>query len=316
MLIRPFAAFCLDPSPSPAKRWATILALTAVITLVGLPLRDHANHENVMMLYLLGIIWLAGRYGRRMAMGMSVSAFFAYNFFFTEPYYSFAIDSVNDVLSACLLLASGFLAGLHTSALQAKSAFFQRKQTETASLYAMARELATSPERQAMVEIIRRHLAITLPVTAMLWFRNDAGEAELATIDTLHSALPEDAGIAWALEKGEAAGIGTATLPNARGLFLPLRGTGGTFGVLGIIPLATAHRFTAEEVATFEIFSSLAAAALERIHATQAAELRKLEDGGRTFAHEFAKFGQPRSAHAAGIDQRGYRYLAAWSLGQ
>lgn len=264
----------------PSRQWrgyAVAVLLTGVATAIGLPFRSAIHAENLVMLYLISIIILATRFGWAVSFSAAVLSFLSYNFFFTQPYYSLDVTSFNDILTLVLLLVTGFFAGIQTSTLRAQSSFFRRKERNTSTLYAMSQELANTRQRAALLEVIRRHLELTIDGTAMIWFPGEHGELESAIQTTVQAGVKEEVVIRWVFGHNQPAGLGTATMPSAAGYFLPLRGSSGVFGVMGMIPRASAHLFTPEEKDMLETFASLAASALERASVAAVSEERKVE---------------------------------------
>lgn len=253
------------------------VALCALATVIALPFKGDFASENFVMLYLVGIILTAARYGRRASILASIISFCSYNFFFTEPYYSFDVKDYNDLITLSLLLITGLISGAQTSWLRAQSRFFRRRERNTSSLYAMSRELASARGRNAIVEIIRKHLEDTFGVIATVWLPDKEDLVVLVSPTGLESELREERAAWWAQERKQPSGMGTSTLTGARGYYIPMEGSENVVGVLGFIPKETGQQFTAEERALFETFGALAASALERVAAADRVEQHKVE---------------------------------------
>jgi len=258
-----------DTTPSSsAKSYVFALAACAVATTLALPLRDYLNPANAVMFYLLGVIITAARYGRRASIAASGFAFLAYNFFFTEPYYTFYVNDYKDVLTLVLLLISGIVAGAQTSKLQAERNFFRTKEHNTSVLYAMSNELTAMRERERIVTAIARHVEDAFGATAIVWFP----ESKIPE-------LREEQAARWAYEHQQPAGLGTPTLPGAAGYYMPLAGTDHALGVLGLTPRER-HSFSTSEHEMIQTFANLAASALERADIAEVAERTKVEAEG------------------------------------
>ena len=250
--------------------------LMGMATGLGLMIRSSFNSENVIMLYLLAIIILAARYGWAVSMLTSIIAFLCFIWFFVEPYYSLTVNSYNDVVTLVLLLATGFFASLQTSNLQAQTGFFRRKERNTAALYAMSQELANTRQRDELVSVVKRRLEQALDGTVAIFFPDAHGDF-IACAGAIQPGVREEVVIRWVYGQQQPAGLGTTTMPSAKGYFVPLRGSSGTFGVLGFTPEITGHMLSPEEKDMVETFGALAAAALERVQVSAVAETRKIE---------------------------------------
>ncbi len=239
----------------------------ALATALALPLRSYLNPQNAVMFYLVGIIVTAARFGRKAAAAAAVLAFLCFNFFFTEPYYTFLVEDRRDILTLLLLLVSGMIAGAQTSRLKAERNFFRIKEHNTSVLYAMSNDLTATRGREAIIGVICRHVEEAFSARAICWFN-----------DTPLEDLREEQAAKWAYEHGQATGLGTATLPGAQGYYVPLRGGVQVLGVLGLIPNQAASNADARGM--IQTFANLAASALERSAISELAEKTKLEAEG------------------------------------
>ena len=79
----------------------------------------------------------------------------------------------------------------------------------------------------------------------------------------------------WVYEHRQLAGLGTSTLPGARALYVPLVGSAGAVGVLGVAPADVRAVETPEQLHQLETFANQMALAIERAHASD--EARRAE---------------------------------------
>jgi two-component system sensor histidine kinase KdpD len=73
----------------------------------------------------------------------------------------------------------------------------------------------------------------------------------------------------WVYEHRQLAGLGTATLPGARALYLPLVGSRGAVGVLGMSPTDAHALESPEQLHQLETFANQMALAIERARASE-----------------------------------------------
>lgn len=91
--------------------WAVALAGPVVVSIALIPLRGEIRTSNVSLVFVLVVVVaavLGGRLGGVIAALVSVASF---DFFFTRPYYSFTINSQDDIETAVLLLVVGLIVG-------------------------------------------------------------------------------------------------------------------------------------------------------------------------------------------------------------
>src|SRR5262245_47404682 len=72
-------------------QYAAALLVVAVCTLIALPLRPHLAAANLVMIYLIGVVGVAAKLHRRVALFTSVLSVAAFDFFCVPHYLSFAV---------------------------------------------------------------------------------------------------------------------------------------------------------------------------------------------------------------------------------
>jgi len=208
-----------------------------VVAATGLALLLDRTFERVDLgvIYLSAVLAAGVLYGLKPALAAATVAFLTYNFLFLQPKYSFAIGSPPDVLTLIVFwavaLTTGFLAGRVRE--QAKTA--QRRASAVSALLAASQRLTGVGDRTTAARILAEQTAAAAGAGAVVLLPvND----ELTLVAGAPTKTPLDAeamaAARWAWEKGEPAGHGTGTLPQARWTFRPLQGVRDRAGVAGI----------------------------------------------------------------------------------
>ena len=83
-----------------------------LIGLVVEPFRATIGLENVVICYLLVVVVAAAIGGRAAGIVAAVSAALAYDFFLTTPYHTLVIDSLAQVITVALLVATGIMVSI------------------------------------------------------------------------------------------------------------------------------------------------------------------------------------------------------------
>jgi hypothetical protein len=91
--------------------WAVALAGPVVVSAALIPLRDGIRTSNVSLLLVLIVVIAAVLGGRLGGAAAAIVSLASFDYFFTRPYYSFAINSRDDVETAVLLLLVGLVVG-------------------------------------------------------------------------------------------------------------------------------------------------------------------------------------------------------------
>src|SRR5262249_31289814 len=88
--------------------WSNYLATAGVVLVCGL--LGWASHSqrfgeaNIGMIFLLGVAFVAARYGRGPAIACAIASVFLFDFFFVPPYFSFAVNDVKYLLTFGVML--------------------------------------------------------------------------------------------------------------------------------------------------------------------------------------------------------------------
>jgi hypothetical protein len=98
------------PAFSPLA-WLVAIAGPVVVSAALIPVRGDIRTSNVSLVLVLVVVLaavLGGRLGGAIA---ALVSFASFDFFFTRPYYSFTINSRDDIETALLLLVVGLIVG-------------------------------------------------------------------------------------------------------------------------------------------------------------------------------------------------------------
>jgi two-component system, OmpR family, sensor histidine kinase KdpD len=227
---KPAHARDLHPYREPA------FALLPVVTTVGLIelARPWISTSAIDLLLLLPVILGATFLRMSGAIWSAVWAALAFNFFFTEPIHTLAIDSTADVITfAILALVAGVIGGL---------AGRVRRQAETsagvarlnASLARFAGLMGSLSDKTETARIACREIGGLLEVEAIIVALEDDKLIVRGNDRYLGLDIVDEAAARWALDRGEPTGRDTGTLSASDWQFHPLRTTLGTMGALGV----------------------------------------------------------------------------------
>lgn len=222
------------------RRWVTTLALAAgavvAATLVGKSLTTFLPLQNVSLLYLLAVIVCGVLSGRISAVVASGLSFFAYNFFFIEPLYTFTVAQPHELFGLVVFLAAAILAGELAGRMREQTERARRQERATQALNEFSRKLSASARVDTVLEATTAHLYATTGMGAVLLLPED-GELSPGSVWPPDLTLdPTDMTAArWAFDKREPAGHGTGTLPQVAWQFRPVLQGKVAIGVLGLL---------------------------------------------------------------------------------
>jgi len=246
--------------------WSYFSALFIVFgcTLVGLSIKEWLDPENVVMIYLAGIVFVAATSERVAAMVASVVSVILYKFFFTEPFYSFGTYHPRDIVTLSVLLLTALVISSLTSQLRIQNLLARKREKFTADLYALSHKLIQATGKAKIAKVVSVHIGDAFESAVTVWLPDHFGHLQLASHPGIKPELKEQSAAQWALGHNERAGLGTNTMPSARGCYLPLTSGNGVIGVLGVIPANPKKHFSTDEMMMLEALAIQTVSAFER----------------------------------------------------
>ncbi|WP_448950868.1 DUF4118 domain-containing protein [Labrys neptuniae] len=221
------------------RPWLVALAMAtgcvAAAVAIGIGLRHFVYLPNASMLFLMAVLASALLVGRWSAIAAAVLSFFAYNFFFIPPLYTFTIAEPHEVLALVVFLIVAAVAGDLAGRVRERAEGEGRRAANIMSLYEFSRKLSGITSLDDVLWAAVAHAQATLHGRVVIAVPQDD---ELAVA----AAWPPDinldstdmTALRWAFEKKEIAGRGTGTLPNIAFEFRPILTPTGAVGVLGL----------------------------------------------------------------------------------
>ena len=256
--------------------YAWTLGVVASCTVIGVLLRNSVDPTNLAMLYLLGVTFVASRFGRGEAILASVLSAAVFDVALIPPFGTLAVSDAQYLitLAAMLLVAlvvSRLALRLHTAA--DSSAERERR---TAALYSLSRRLARSRSKKEIVTAGVDEIGGVFETEIAIFGREEV-------LAPSPSGFEEEAVARWTLDHDESAGRSTDTLPGSRGLYLPLRGGTAPVGVLAFLPREGAWPLSSASRDMLETFANSLGLALERVQlAKESHESRVQAESERT----------------------------------
>jgi two-component system sensor histidine kinase KdpD len=157
------------------------VAVAALETFAGVP--------NASIVYLAAVVVTAIVGGTPGAIVASVGSFLVYDFLFTQPVFTFAINDPGEWLSVVLLLFVGIVVGQLAALERSRTADARAREREAWALFQVSRTLATRESTASVLpnvaEIVRAQMHI-----ARVWISLGADGRERIAADTDGSSLP------------------------------------------------------------------------------------------------------------------------------
>jgi len=256
-------------APQALDPWPYILSVVAVAVSLGIAetVEPFFGLENVVLVFMTGIVTIAARFGLWPSILASVVASLCYNFFFLPPIYTFTIADPNNALAFFFFIVMAIIVSNVAARVREQAVTAMARARTTEALYAFSRKLAGVATLDDVLWATAYQIAMMLKVRVVLLL------PEGETIAVAAGYPPEDvldqadlAAAKWAWMNNRAAGRGSDTLPGAKRLFLPMRTGRGPVGVLGIDSDKAGPLLTPDERRLLDALSDQSALAIERVH--------------------------------------------------
>ncbi|UXU86894.1 DUF4118 domain-containing protein [Burkholderia sp. S-53] len=256
---------------SPPRHYVYAAAICAAITVVANVVSERLDLTNLVMLYLLGVVFSAVRLGRGPGVLQSFLSVAAFDFFFVPPRMSFSVSDTQYLLTFFGMLLTSLVISHLTSTLTRQASVAQRRERRTGAIYAMARELGAALTTEQIVEIGSRHVGEVFRARVAFLLPDSADKVRQkieepdAAVTLTGADLDCDVG-QWVYDQQKPAGRGTDTLPATAALYLPLKAPMRTRGVLAVASREPRELEVPEQQRMLDAFAAQIALALERVH--------------------------------------------------
>lgn len=255
--------------------WAVVV--TVATTALARLLFSGFELANLIMVFLLGVVFIATRFGRGPSILASFLGVAMFDWLFVQPYFSFSVaDSQYLVTLLAMLIVAVLISNLMANVrYQAKVAGHRERRATV--LYAMSKELAASQTEEEIVRTSVHHLYSEFGSQNVILFPDINGRivypSGQALPESLHAA---DLSVAqWVMDHNEIAGQGTHTLPGAKAVYFPLHLKETTLGVLVLLPVNLRRIFLPEQRKLLETFFWQIAQTITRVRLTE--QTRKVQ---------------------------------------
>jgi two-component system sensor histidine kinase KdpD len=242
--------------------------------------------ETLSIVMLMAVIYAATAFGFAAALFASLLGVILFNFFFIPPRFDFIVTTPENVLLLSVFVVMAGVTSNLAGRLHDQATMARRRERNTASLFRLAREVATAPTADDVLRAVVRQLNEILSVSSVLLLprggpspaaARTAGaddETQLEVAQPGRAVVPtaDHAAAAWVYRHGYPAGPGTGTHETASCLLWPLRTPDGTVGVVAITGAAPEVTAAPQFRRRLDSLCGIAAVAIERIMLTREIE--------------------------------------------
>jgi len=251
--------------------WAVIV--TVASTALAYLMFGRFELANLVMVFLLGVVFTATRFGRGPSIFASFLGVAIFDLLFVPPYYSFTVGDSQYLVTLLAMLTVAMLISSLMANVRSQAKVAGHRERRATVLYAMSKELTASQSEDEIVRTAVHHVHAEFGSRNVILFPDANGRVVYpvspAIAESLHTA---DLSVAqWVMDHNEIAGQGTHTLPGAEAIYLPLSDKATMLGVLVLLPVNLRRVFLPEQQKLLETFLGQIAQAIIRVRLTEQA---------------------------------------------
>jgi two-component system sensor histidine kinase KdpD len=244
------------------KDYLLTAMMILAVTLLNVFLEEFVNRMSLVYIYLVVTIASALLFGTGPSLFSSVVSLLTFDFFFTEPRYSFTMYHPHDVINVLVFFLTSIIVGQLAKITKRQNLLLQLRVRRVTLIEEMSKELLMLPPVEQLVgglvqstdewrniltlfritvldhisHIVIKYLSKILDVPSFVLFSGKDGMLQVwARSKSDMNLTSNEMGVAeWVYTHGEPAGAGTQTLPNIKFFFIPMKSLEETIGVIGI----------------------------------------------------------------------------------
>jgi len=229
---------------SSVREYIETVVVIGAITAVGWLLAPNTSHLAIGLVYLLAVIVLSLRVGRRPVLFAGVLSALTWDYLIIPPHFSFAIQNFDDGMMLGTYCVVALVAGQLTARVRAQELVERLREQRATALFHLTRALAaTNTLQEAATAFLRQADAVFNARTALLLTGEDDTLLVHSTSSFSLKASEFDIAI-WARKHRREAGRFTTAFPFAEGFHLPLLQNDVCHGVFVLCPETEARSIT------------------------------------------------------------------------
>jgi len=211
----------------------TSLAITGLITILGLWIEPVIRGPNLAIFYMLAVVFSAVRWGRWAVIITAISSALLFDYFFVVPYRSFVIGDIWYLITLIGLLTVGLIISTLMVATREEARAARRREMRVSALYSFTQSLASGNGLDQILDAVVRHFIeiFRRPVVVLL----PAAEGLTVRYCSAELVFDEDGkqAASWVFDNGQEAGCGAERFSGSRIRYRPLKTGPRIVGVIG-----------------------------------------------------------------------------------
>lgn len=212
------------------------IIITGLTTLLAYWVELSISPTNLVMLYILAVMVAAVYLGRGPSILVSFLGVLLFDFLFVPPYFTFAVDDTEYVITFAGLLLVGLVISALAVTAQQQTEEARSREADTLLLYSLSQDLSNALNDQDLATAIFSHFPKAFGDQIVLYLPHNGELVPFSNMPNYVNPESEMVLAKWSYKFRQPSGLGTTVLPSLEPRFLPLISTDKIFGVISLLP--------------------------------------------------------------------------------
>ncbi len=240
------------------------------------PLIGHLDLANIVMLFLLVVLFVSVTLGRAGAIAAAVVSVLLFDVLFVPPRFSLTVENSQYLVTFAVMLITGLISGQMSAGLKDKERQALQREVRTRALYDTASQLAGAIAVSQVKEICENFFREELNVSAAILIAQDGW------IDFEHpfhqAPFPLERHLAQnAIRSGKTIHNEAMTSTRYASIYVPLKASAAVRGVLALSQHGRLVPLSADDLSLAQTLGAVLAITIERLHYVEVANQADLE---------------------------------------
>lgn len=220
------------------KNTFKMVAVLAAATILSLCFRLFGfNESNFILTYILAVFFVANLTpGYLYGILSSIIGVLAFNFFFTEPYYSLSVYRPDYPVTFLIMLIVALITSTITAREKRESLRAELREKRMRILYQIERNLLAAQNASQIAEAAAKDIFDLFGMPVIVCLKNMQAESDIRHVEgkeAFNSEADWEA-LGETMHSGNPSGSGTPLFPELTAYFFPILGKDEVFGAVGI----------------------------------------------------------------------------------
>ncbi|MGC8483464.1 MAG: DUF4118 domain-containing protein [Thermodesulfobium sp.] len=235
-----------------------------VVSILAYILRGYLNHTNMISLFLLALILNAFFLQILPTLLSTLLSLLIFDFFFTPPYFSFAISDLNYFFSFMVYSIAVATISMLASKLKNKVETLKESQKREIGLYELSSDLVMARNINHVLSLTINHIKKLFLCETAIFIKEEEKIKLGAKTDKFEISQEIKGIISWCFVNKKSAGFGTDTFSNTKALYLPMLTAKDIYGIIAV-NITDVKNLKIDDRIALDAITHLSAMALERI---------------------------------------------------